>query len=189
MTSTPRAFEPVAAEVAECPLEGRAHTDQDARTPREGVLSSQSALPVIDQVALLRFLGALAADSRSRGHTMARLRGAQTGLRMHGIRLDLPPNLALSVAPGLTTVPITEQIADRGSRLVRRCAKVRPEASSASPRQVQRIRCEDEADRGMTGHRTITPLHWPGVVVGEKAGGRLCRGPRESAFAHLSVVY
>ena len=98
---------------AECPLEERAHTDQDARTPRAGLLSSQSALPVIDQVALLRFLGALAADSPSRGHTMARLRGAQTGLRMHGIRLHLPPNLAFGVGPGLTTVPITEQIADR----------------------------------------------------------------------------
>ncbi|QDQ95297.1 hypothetical protein FND50_34165 [Rhodococcus sp. WB9] len=96
---------------ADCSLDERAHAEPaDAFSGTN--LSSQAAAG-IDQVALLRFLGALAADSPSRGHTVARLRGAQRGLHMHGIRVELPPNLAFSVGPGLTTVPVTEQTADR----------------------------------------------------------------------------
>ncbi|MFD9667201.1 hypothetical protein ACFWAY_37300 [Rhodococcus sp. NPDC059968] len=97
---------------AHCSLGERAHTEQ-AADAASGEGLSQAATPGTDRVALLRFLGALAAESPSRGHTVARLRGAQRGLHMHGIRVGLPPNLAFSVGPGLTTVPVTEQTTDR----------------------------------------------------------------------------
>ncbi|MFE7741323.1 hypothetical protein [Nocardia sp. NPDC057455] len=66
-----------------------------------------------DILSLYRFLGSLAADSPSRGHTITRLRGAQAAFLLHGLRLDLPPDLAYSVGPGLTTVPIDHDVIAR----------------------------------------------------------------------------
>ncbi|MEU6189353.1 hypothetical protein [Nocardia sp. NPDC047038] len=66
-----------------------------------------------DILSLYRFLGGLVADSPSRGHTITRLRGAQAAFLLHGMRLDLPPDLAYSVGPGLTTVPIDDDLVAR----------------------------------------------------------------------------
>ncbi|MEU5757437.1 hypothetical protein [Nocardia sp. NPDC047648] len=66
-----------------------------------------------DILSLYRFLGSLVADSPSRGHTITRLRGAQAAFLLHGLRLDLPPDLAYSVGPGLTTVPIDHDVIAR----------------------------------------------------------------------------
>ncbi|WP_156426263.1 hypothetical protein [Nocardia jinanensis] len=57
-------------------------------------------------LGLYRFLGELVCDSPGRGHTIARLRGAQAGFLLHGMRLDLPADLNYSVGPGLTTAHI-----------------------------------------------------------------------------------
>ncbi|WP_039801551.1 hypothetical protein [Nocardia araoensis] len=66
-----------------------------------------------DILSLYRFLGALVADSPSRGHTITRLRGAQAAFLLHGLRLDLPQDLAYSVGPGLTTVPVDDELVAR----------------------------------------------------------------------------
>ncbi|MGV9541887.1 hypothetical protein [Nocardia beijingensis] len=66
-----------------------------------------------DILSLYRFLGSLVADSPSRGHTITRLRGAQAAFLLHGLRLDLPPDLAYSVGPGLTTVPVDDDLVAR----------------------------------------------------------------------------
>ncbi|MEU2037080.1 hypothetical protein [Nocardia niwae] len=66
-----------------------------------------------DILSLYRFLGSLVADSPGRGHTITRLRGAQAAFLLHGLRLDLPPDLAYSVGPGLTTVPIDDDLVAR----------------------------------------------------------------------------
>ncbi|WP_174188190.1 hypothetical protein [Nocardia barduliensis] len=66
-----------------------------------------------DILSLYRFLGGLVADSPSRGHTITRLRGAQAAFLLHGLRLDLPPDLAYSVGPGLTTVPVDDEVVAR----------------------------------------------------------------------------
>ncbi|NKY28731.1 hypothetical protein [Nocardia gamkensis] len=66
-----------------------------------------------DILSLYRFLGSLVADSPSRGHTITRLRGAQAAFLLHGLRLDLPSDLAYSVGPGLTTVPIDHDVIAR----------------------------------------------------------------------------
>jgi hypothetical protein len=66
-----------------------------------------------DILSLYRFLGGLIADSPGRGHTITRLRGAQAAFLLHGLRLDLPPDLAYSVGPGLTTTPIDHEVIAR----------------------------------------------------------------------------
>ncbi|MBF6465752.1 hypothetical protein IU427_11275 [Nocardia beijingensis] len=66
-----------------------------------------------DILSLYRFLGSLVADSPGRGHTITRLRGAQAAFLLHGLRLDLPPDLAYSVGPGLTTVPTDDDLIAR----------------------------------------------------------------------------
>ncbi|MBF6300530.1 hypothetical protein IU459_23720 [Nocardia amamiensis] len=66
-----------------------------------------------DILSLYRFLGGLVADSPSRGHTITRLRGAQAAFLLHGLRLDLPPDLAYAVGPGLTTIPVDHEIITR----------------------------------------------------------------------------
>lgn len=66
-----------------------------------------------DILSLYRFLGGLIADSPGRGHTITRLRGAQAAFLLHGLRLDLPPDLAYSVGPGLTTTPIDHDVIAR----------------------------------------------------------------------------
>ncbi|MGW0003073.1 hypothetical protein [Nocardia grenadensis] len=64
-------------------------------------------------LGLYRFLGELACGSPGRGHTVARLRGAQAGFLLHGMRLELPPDLNYSVGPGLTTARIEDSTIDR----------------------------------------------------------------------------
>jgi len=62
------------------------------------------------------FLTWLVHDSPSRPHTLARLRGAQAGFRLHGFKLDIPPSQrildALSGA-GLDAPLVTAQAAGR----------------------------------------------------------------------------
>ncbi|MGW1738587.1 hypothetical protein ACWCPQ_07205 [Nocardia sp. NPDC001965] len=64
-------------------------------------------------LALYRFLGDLVCDSPGRGHTIARLRGAQAGFLLHGMRLDLPADLNYSVGPGLTTERLDDETVQR----------------------------------------------------------------------------
>ncbi|MEV3961471.1 hypothetical protein AB0M34_11305 [Nocardia sp. NPDC050193] len=64
-------------------------------------------------LGLYRFLGELACGSPGRGHTVARLRGAQAGFLLHGMRLELPPDLNYSVGPGLTTVRVEDSTIDQ----------------------------------------------------------------------------
>ncbi|MET8799436.1 hypothetical protein ABZV91_23925 [Nocardia sp. NPDC004568] len=59
-------------------------------------------------LGLYRFLGELVCGSPGRGHTVARLRGAQAGFLLHGMRLELPPDLNYSVGPGLTTTRVED---------------------------------------------------------------------------------
>lgn len=67
-----------------------------------------------DVPGLQLFLSELVADSPSRRHTVARLRGAQAGFLLHGLLLSLPENLFTAASgPGLTSVPLTEGIAAR----------------------------------------------------------------------------
>jgi len=62
--------------------------------------------------ALQRLLTELVHDSPSRQHTLAVLRGAQAGFLLHGSWLALPAPASLC-GPGLTSVPITFDVADR----------------------------------------------------------------------------
>lgn len=64
-------------------------------------------------LGLYRFLGELVCGSPGRGHTIARLRGAQAGFLLHGMRLDLPADLNYSVGPGLTTERIDDELLER----------------------------------------------------------------------------
>jgi hypothetical protein len=62
------------------------------------------------------FLAWLVHDSSSRRHTLARLRGAQAGFRLHGFRLDVPPServLDVLSGPGLNAPLVTAQTAAR----------------------------------------------------------------------------
>ncbi|MGW5383460.1 hypothetical protein [Nocardia sp. NPDC003963] len=64
-------------------------------------------------LGLYRFLGDLVCDSPGRGHSIARLRGAQAGFLLHGMRLDLPSDLNYSVGPGLTSVHIDNRTVEQ----------------------------------------------------------------------------
>ncbi|WP_157224357.1 hypothetical protein [Nocardia paucivorans] len=66
-----------------------------------------------DMLGLYRFLGEIVADSPGRAHTVARLRGAQAAFLLHGMRLDLPPDLLYSVGPGLTTTRLDAETVER----------------------------------------------------------------------------
>ena len=62
------------------------------------------------------FLTWLVHDSPSRPHTLARLRGAQAGFRLHGFKLDIPPSqriLDTLSGPGLNAPLVTAQTAGR----------------------------------------------------------------------------
>jgi hypothetical protein len=62
------------------------------------------------------FLTWLVHDSPSRHHTLARLRGAQAGFRLHGLMLNLPPSqrlLDVLSGPGLNAPLVTAQTAGR----------------------------------------------------------------------------
>ena len=62
------------------------------------------------------FLTWLVHDSPSRHHTLARLRGAQAGFRLHGLMLNIPPSqrlLDVLSGPGLNAPLVTAQTARR----------------------------------------------------------------------------
>ena len=62
------------------------------------------------------FLTWLVHDSPSRHHTLARLRGAQAGFRLHGLMLNIPPSqrlLDVLSGPGLNAPLVTAQTAGR----------------------------------------------------------------------------
>ena len=62
------------------------------------------------------FLTWLVHDSPSRHHTLARLRGAQAGFRLHGLMLSIPPSqrlLEVLSGPGLNAPLVTAQTAGR----------------------------------------------------------------------------
>ena len=68
------------------------------------------------QQSVQLFLTWLVHDSPSRRHTLARLRGAQAGFRLHGFRLDVPPServLDVLSGPGLNAPLVTAQTAAR----------------------------------------------------------------------------
>jgi hypothetical protein len=66
-----------------------------------------------DVAGLQMFLTELVADCASRRHAIARLRGAQAGFLLHGLLLMLPEDLPIADGPGLTSVPVTPEIAAR----------------------------------------------------------------------------
>lgn len=82
-----------------------------------GVLPGGSATGSVDEwldiLGLYRFLGGFVAGSPGRGNTVVRLRGAQAAFLLHGMRLDLPPDLNYSVGPGLTTVRLDSRTAEQ----------------------------------------------------------------------------
>lgn len=102
------------------------------------------------------FLARLVHDSPSRRHTLARLRGAQAGFRLHGYQLDIPPSeriLDVLAGPGLNAPPFT----DRTAALIRAgvahpviaagiavalVAGVQPQAVSSSPRESLSEQCD-----------------------------------------------
>jgi hypothetical protein len=100
---------------------GFARTDAVYQHGREAAcnwLSSRPALgpgAVSDQSVQL-FLAWLVHDSPSRHHTLARLRGAQAGFRLHGLMLSIPPSqrlLDVLSGPGLNAPLVTARTAER----------------------------------------------------------------------------
>ncbi|MGW3281154.1 hypothetical protein [Nocardia rhamnosiphila] len=67
----------------------------------------------VETLALYRLLAASIADSPGANTTVTRLRGVQAGLALHGVDLELPPNLAYSVGPGLTSTLVDHDVVDR----------------------------------------------------------------------------
>jgi hypothetical protein len=67
--------------------------------------------PRPDQVGLQAFLTLLSGSSLTPSATVARLRGAQAGLLLHGVLLQVPAELARACGPGLTGPCVTEQLA------------------------------------------------------------------------------
>jgi hypothetical protein len=100
------------AELAERMLEAL----HDRRAPLRMLYERRSADAIAgwhEVLGLYRLLGTVVADSPGRNTTITRLRGVQAGLDLHGIDLQLPPNLAYSVGAGLTTTPVTHSVVDR----------------------------------------------------------------------------
>jgi hypothetical protein len=83
-------------------------TGREWSTRRAGAVHGFS-----DSPGLHLFLAELVADSPTRRHTVALLRGAQAGFLLHGLHLALPANLATTAGPGLNTVVVTAEVADR----------------------------------------------------------------------------
>lgn len=87
--------------------------DQPRPRTRPGLPETGNTGERREILALYRFLGQLVCGSPGRGHTVARLRGAQAGFLLHGARLDLPPDLNYSVGPGLTTQHVDDETIER----------------------------------------------------------------------------
>lgn len=64
-----------------------------------------------DQRGLQTFLSEIAATSPARAATIARVRGAQAGLLLHGVCLQVPLELAEQRGPGLSGVHLSAQVA------------------------------------------------------------------------------
>ncbi|WP_280399584.1 hypothetical protein [Nocardia carnea] len=84
-----------------------------ARSVLPGGSGAGSVDEWIDILGLYRFLGGFVAGSPGRGNTVVRLRGAQAAFLLHGMRLDLPPDLNYSVGPGLTTVRLDSRTVEQ----------------------------------------------------------------------------
>jgi len=69
-------------------------------------------LAFADLPGLQNFLSGLAASAPARAAAVARVRGAQAGLLLHGISLQVPLELAEQRGPGLTGAPLDAQAAD-----------------------------------------------------------------------------
>lgn len=87
------------------------------RPATRGVRPGGSGVGPVDEwtdiLGLYRFLGEFVAGSPGRGNTVVRLRGAQAAFLLHGMRLELPPDLNQSVGPGLTTVRLDSRTVER----------------------------------------------------------------------------
>jgi len=100
---------------------GFARTDAVYRHGREAACHWLSTHPAPGPAAasdhsVQLFLAWLVHDSPSRTHTLARLRGAQAGFRLHGFKLDIPPSqwvLDVLSGPGLDAPLVTTQTAGR----------------------------------------------------------------------------
>ena len=100
---------------------GFARTDAVYRHAREAACHWLSARPAPGPAAasdhsVQLFLAWLVHDSPSRTHTLARLRGAQAGFRLHGFKLGIPPSqrvLDVLSGPGLDAPLVTARTAGR----------------------------------------------------------------------------
>jgi len=66
-----------------------------------------------DTAGLQAFLSGLAVTSPVPAALIARVRGAQAGMLLHGVLLQVPLDLASAHGPGLTGIRVTEQITQR----------------------------------------------------------------------------
>ena len=100
---------------------GFARTDAVYRHGRDTACHWLSTRPGPDRTAVSSqsaqlFLTWLVHDSPSRHHTVARLRGAQAGFRLHGLMLNVPPSqrlLDVLSGPGLNAPLVTASTAGR----------------------------------------------------------------------------
>jgi len=100
---------------------GFARTDAVYRHGRDAACRWLSTRPgpgpdAVSRQSVQLFLAWLVHDSPSRPHTLARLRGAQAGFRLHGFKLDIPLSqrvLDVLSGPGLDAPLVTAQTAGR----------------------------------------------------------------------------
>ena len=100
---------------------GFARTDAVYRHGRDAACRWLSTRPAPGAAAVTcqsvqLFLTWLVHDSPSRHHTLARLRGAQAGFRLHGLMLNIPPSqrlLDVLSGPGLNAPLVTAETAGR----------------------------------------------------------------------------
>ena len=100
---------------------GFARTDAVYRHGRDAACHWLSTRPgpgaaAVSCESVQLFLTWLVHDSPSRHHTLARLRGAQAGFRLHGLMLNIPPSqrlLDVLSGPGLNAPLVTARTAGR----------------------------------------------------------------------------
>ena len=100
---------------------GFARTDAVYRHGRDAACHWLSTRPgpgaaAVSGQSVQLFLTWLVHDSPSRHHTLARLRGAQAGFRLHGLMLNIPPSqrlLDVLSGPGLNAPLVTARTAGR----------------------------------------------------------------------------
>ena len=140
---------------------GFARTDAVYRHGRDAACRWLSTRPEMAPMAERRqgvqlFLAWLVHDSPSRRHTLARLRGAQAGFRLHGYQLDIPPAervLDVLAGPGLNAPPVTARTAAQiragvahpviaAGIAVALVAGVQPQAVSSTPQEALSEQCD-----------------------------------------------